>query len=146
MDDMREIVTSEQVDQWFPILAVAAPIVGLLIGAVLGARRGQAGRGAVKGLLGGMVGPLNLLLWKLYNTLTDRMGLDSVRNLLVQLGLFVALGVISGLILGYLVRRRGDSPDNTGMSPVGAGVGPAPTARAGAAKRLEEADERPRDG
>jgi len=140
MDEMREIVTVEQVNALFLALAVGGPILGLLIGALVGARRGQAGRGTMSGLLIGLLGALNLALWKLYNALTDRMGLDTVKNLLVNLALFVGLGVVAGLIWGYLASRRDEA------APVGTGVaGPQPGLEAGAARRPEEPNTPPRD-
>lgn len=105
MDDMREIVTVDQMDRLFLVLAIALPLVAAMVGG-FAARRSSPGRGAIKGLLVGLLGPANLALWKVYNALTDRMGLDTVKNLLVQLGLFVALGVVVGLIGGYMARRR----------------------------------------
>jgi hypothetical protein len=105
MDDMREIVTVEQMDRLFLVLAIAAPIVGAAIGAAL-ARRDKPGPGALRGLLIGLLGPANLVMWKVYNALTDRMGLDTVKNLLVQLGLFVGLGVVVGLAAGFVMRNR----------------------------------------
>lgn len=147
MDEMREIVTMEQVNALFLALAVAGPVLGLLIGAAVGARRGQAGRGAVNGLLIGLLGVLNLALWKLYNALTDRMGLDTVKNLLVNLTLFVGLGIAAGLVFGHLARRHGDpSSDEGGSTPVGTGLaGSEPVSGAGAARRFGEPDEPPRD-
>jgi hypothetical protein len=141
MDDMREIVTVEQVNRLFLLLAFAGPVAGLLIGAALGARRGSAARGAIVGLLVGALGILNLGLWTLYNALTDRMGLDSVKNLLVNLALFVGLGIAAGFGLGRLARRRWlpSSSEGGGSAPVGAVPGgPAPSRSPGATRRPEE--------
>ncbi len=110
---MREIVTMEQANSLFFILAIAIPIVGVVIGAGIGARRGDAGRGAVRGFLVGLLGPANLLLWNIYNLITDRLGLDTVKNLVVNLTLFVALGMIAGLITGRLYRKRAEEPSET---------------------------------
>jgi heme A synthase len=154
MDEMREIVTVEQVQRLFSTLAVAGPVAGLLLGALVGARRGRTASDALCGLLVGMIFVLNLGMWTLYNALTDRFGLDSVKNLLINLALFVGLGVAAGLILGYQARRRGVS--GGGMAPVGAPSESAhhPPARlvdapdagsAGEARRPEESNEPPRD-
>ncbi len=124
MDEMREIVTVEQVDRLFLLLAIAAPLIGAAVGAAAGRSRGSAGRGAAQGFVIGLLGPANLLLWKVYNALTDRMGLDTVKNLLMQLGLFIALGIIVGLVAGYVSRSR---------------------AGAEAAGALDRAEEAPRD-
>ena len=106
MDEMREIVSVEQVQRLFVILAVALPLAGIAGGALLGARRGDVRRGAVQGLLLGILGPANLGFWIIYNRITDRLGLDTVKNLLVNLVLFVALGIVTGLAAGYIMRRQ----------------------------------------
>ena len=45
------------------------------------------------------------LLWYLYNFITDRLGLDSLANLAVNIFLFLGVGVSVGLLL----RRFGAS-------------------------------------
>ena len=123
MDEMKEIITMEQANRLFLMLAVVIPVIGLLVGGLLGSRRGNAGRGALTGLLFGLIGPANLLLWNVYNAITDRLGLDTVKNLLVNLGLFIALGVVAGLICGrYWIRPstsetaepEASTPDSSG--------------------------------
>lgn len=104
---MREIVTVEQVERLFLFLAIALPLAGILIGALWGARKGAPVRGTLAGLLIGLLGPVNWLAWRVYNALTDRMGLDSVKNLLVNLVLFIGVGAVAGLVYGYVARRRG---------------------------------------
>ena len=64
--DMRELITAEQANRLFVILAVALPPLGIAIGAWMGARRKASWRGARYGLLVGMLGPVNLLLWFMY--------------------------------------------------------------------------------
>lgn len=67
-----------------------APLVGLFWGAF--AKR--LVRGLVMGLL---VGVGNYVLWAVYNAITDNLGLDTVKNLIVNLGLFIVLGILIGL-------------------------------------------------
>ena len=110
MNEMKEIVTVEQVNGLFLALAVGAPILGAALGAAAGSRRRQARQLALRGLLIGLLGPLNLILWNVYNGITDRLGLDSVRNLLVNLALFLALGVVGGLIVSRFAGREGGEP------------------------------------
>ncbi len=144
MDEMREIVTREQVEHWFLLLALVAPVVGAALGALGGGLKGRVGAGAAKGFLIGLVGPVNLLLWKIYNGITDRLGLDSVKNLVVNLALFIGLGIGAGLIAGFLYRRGMPHGPDEGLAPVGAT--PAPTAGgAGAGRRSEESDTSVRD-
>ena len=151
MDEMREIVTVEQVNRLFLLLAIAGPIVGLLLGAAFGARRRQTRSWAISGFLVGLLCVLNLVVWKVYNLLTDRMGLDTVKNLFVNLALFVGLGAIAGLVYGYYARRRGGPlseggfHDDGGSAPVGAVPGGPEAGSGSAARRMEESDEPPRD-
>src|SRR5437773_9975346 len=105
MNDMRELITVEQVDSLFLCLAIVLPVLGVLLGGAIGLRAGNTRAAAVKGFCIGLLGPLNLVFWKMYNAITDRLGLDSVKNLLVQLALFIAIGIAAGL----LFRRAGGS-------------------------------------
>lgn len=114
MNEMREIVTVEQVNRLFLVLIVIGPAAGAAIGGAMGRPRGRLARGALTGALTGLLlALLNLGLWKVYNAITDRLGLDSVRNLAVNLALFIALGAGAGLIAGYLSRRRAAAPEET---------------------------------
>jgi hypothetical protein len=106
VDDMREIVTVEQINGLFLLLAIAGPVIGVVAGALIGSRRGTLKRGVAFGLAVGLLGPLNLALWRLYNSVTDRLGLDSVRNLLVNVAMFATFGIFVGLGIAYLRRSR----------------------------------------
>lgn len=105
---MQEIITAQQVDTLFVVLAVGGPIVGAAIGWLRGKR-------VLHGLLWGMLLTANWLLWRLYNAITDRLGLDTVRNLIVNLVLFLVLGAVAG----WLVARR----SRRGEASHGAGAG-----------------------
>jgi len=102
---MDELVTIEQAERAVAILAVALPAAGLLIGAVAGAVRRSLGRGLLSGLVCGLSGPAIWLLWRMYNGIIGAYGLDSVRGLLINLTLFVVLGLVVGLMVGVLWRR-----------------------------------------
>jgi len=119
VDEMREIITLEQANRLFLALAIAAPLVGPGLGALVGWRNGSISRGVKWGLGIGLLGPLNLLLWLTYNRITERLGLDTVANLLVNLGLFLALGVIAGLIAGRYMRPSPTltAEDESGREP-----------------------------
>ena len=116
MDEMREIVTVEQVNAAFLALAIAGPLLGAAIGAFAGQRKGDLKGGLKRGLLIGLLGPLNLLLWNVYNLLTDRMGLDSVKNLLVQLALFIVLGAAAGFALRRRPSRANETPSEKSVA------------------------------
>jgi hypothetical protein len=110
MGDMQEIVSVEQVHRLFLIVAVVLPVVGMAGGALLGLRRGNVRRGVLQGLLLGILGPVNFALWLVYNAITDRLGLDTVKNLLVNLALFVVLGIVTGIVAGMIMRRGAEPP------------------------------------
>lgn len=105
MGELREIVNLEAVGRGFALLAVVLPLLGLAVGAVWGARRGQARQGAVTGVFIGALGTLNWLLWLAYNAITARLGLDTVRNVVVNLGFFVFVGLALGVGVGMAQRR-----------------------------------------
>ena len=82
------------------VLALA-PLVGL----AWGARVKRVGPGL---LLGVLVGGGNYALWTAYNAITDKLGLDTVKNLLVNLALFVVIGLVVGVGAGlFAARKRG---------------------------------------
>ena len=77
---------------------VLAPLIGLLWGFL--AKR------AVRGLLiGVLVGAGNFALWNGYNAITDKLGLDTVKNLLTNLCLFVVLGAVIGVGANWFAPR-----------------------------------------
>lgn len=87
---MKELIDPHQATLLMLAALVLAPLVGLIWGA--------ATKRLVRGLVIGLgVGVGNYALWTVYNAITDRLGLDTVKNLLVNLVLFVILGVLIGL-------------------------------------------------
>ena len=136
---MKELISVEQANALMVVVLFAAPIIGLVFGAV--AKR------AVRGLLVGTgIGIGNLILWRVYNGITDRLGLDTVKNLLVNLALFVVIGVVVGVLWA---RFAPAAPDDGGdvRDMVGAAVGGGPSGRdPGASRSPKNAKEPPRDG
>src|SRR6266566_3219902 len=100
---MQEIITMEQANRLFLVLAIGGPLLGLAIGSFAGARARAAKQGALKGFGIGLFGVLILGLWKVYNTITDHLGLDTVKNLIVNLALFIGFGVVAGLIASRFI-------------------------------------------
>jgi len=86
----RELITEHEANLLMLAVLIAAPAIGLLWGAAAKRLR----RGLAVGLL---VGVGNYALWTVYNAITDRLGLDTVKNLLVNLALFVVVGIAAGL-------------------------------------------------
>jgi hypothetical protein len=108
--DLREIVDTEQVSRLFALLAFLLPPLCLLSGWWYGSRRASPRRGAATGLFVGLLGPLNWALWRVYNVITDANGLDTTRNLIINLVVFLAVGAITGIIVGMVIRRGHSAP------------------------------------
>ncbi len=107
MGELHEIVDISAVGKLFALLAVAGPIAGTAVGVILAQRRKGANvrRGAIIGLLFGLIGPINLILWRLFNAITDANGLDTVRNLGINVAVFAALGIAIGFVLRLVAPR-----------------------------------------
>lgn len=103
---MKELVTVEQAERVIAILALALPVAGALLGVIVGAIRRRIASSAVVGLTCGLAGPAILLMWRIYNSIIGRYGLDSVRGLLINLALFVVVGLVIGAAVGLVARRR----------------------------------------
>ena len=78
---------------------VLAPLIGLAWG--YAAKRLPLGL-----VIGLLVGVGNDALWTVYNAITDHLGLDTVKNLLVNLGLFVVIGIAAGISAGVYAARK----------------------------------------
>ena len=111
---MQELSGLAAVERLFRLLAIGAPVVGLIIGAAVGASRQNSKRGAIQGFLFGLLGTANYLLWRVYNALTDANGLDSVGGLFINFGLFTLLGIAAGVAWVKLGRPK---PDTVLISP-----------------------------
>ena len=95
---MKELIDAHQAHLLMLGVLVLAPLIGLLWGFL--AKR------AVRGLLiGVLVGAGNFALWNGYNAITDKLGLDTVKNLLTNLCLFVVLGVVIGVGASWFAPR-----------------------------------------
>jgi len=105
MAEMRELVTVEQAERVIVLLAIALPVLGLAAGALVGTLRHRLWAGLALGLLCGLAGPAVWAMWRAYNGVIGEYGLDSVRGLLVNLALFVGVGLVVGLAVGMLWRR-----------------------------------------
>ncbi len=103
--DMKELINAHQSHLLMLTVLVLAPLLGL----AWGVWAMRLGRGVGTGLA---VGVGNFLLWTLYNAITAKLGLDTVKNLLVNLGLFVGLGLLVGAGWGVWVSRRHHGGDN----------------------------------
>lgn len=114
---MRELITMNQANELMLAVLAVAPVVGLIWGA--------AARRVVQGLLAGVLaGVGNFALWRIYNTITDKLGLDTVRNLLVNLAMFAAVGLAAGLMWGWAVKPKGAVPGGAGGGEPGPETNP----------------------
>jgi hypothetical protein len=113
---VKEIITRGQADLLFEAILVLGLIL-LPTAAVIARSRGR--RPLLAALTFGSPPVLIGILWRVYNAITDRIGLDTVANLLVNLILFVAVGAACGVGWVLLTRQQqgmdgtpsGDTPD-----------------------------------
>ena len=96
---MKELIDPHQAHLLMLGVLVLAPLIGLL--------GGYAAKRLLLGLvIGLLVGIGNYALWTVYNAITDHLGLDTVKNLLVNLGVFVTVGVMVGVGTGVYAARK----------------------------------------
>lgn len=93
---MKELISPKAVESAMLWIAIAGPIVGLVIGAIAGIGRSLKAR-MLAGFAVGLLGPLILGFWALFGAITDSLGLDSVMNLLLQIVMFAIFGVLLGI-------------------------------------------------
>ena len=100
---MKELIDLHQAHLLMLGVLVLAPLIGLGWGFV----NKRLPLGLLIGLLAG-VG--NYALWTVYNAITQKLGLDTVANLLVNLGLFVVIGIAIGAGAGLYAARKQPKP------------------------------------
>ena len=101
---MNELISEEQAVRVITFVAWVTLPLGLAAGWLYGLRH-KADRKlylAYGGLIG-LSGPFIYLMWRLYNTLVNHYGLASVKGLLIELLVFVLIGLALGFILAQLV-------------------------------------------
>lgn len=134
---MKELIDAHQAQMLMIAVLIVSPIIGLVWGVI--AKRPAAGF-----LVGLAIGIGNFILWTVYNAITNSLGLDTVKNLLVNLALFIVVGVVIGGVIGARSRRNGSSGEDA--TPVPAAVGGGPPSRSPGAKRTrKEAQDPARD-
>ena len=104
-DMMLDIVLNEKIIKWvFIILAVVTP-VGSTGFFLLRKRKSLSPITTLWLIIIGVAGPLNLVLWHLYNLVENTFGLDSVKALLINLLVFIVLALIAGFVLSRVYTR-----------------------------------------
>lgn len=106
MGDLHEIVDIASVGKLFTWLAILMPIAGAAIGALWGMKKSTLRIGLIRGIVFGLLGPLNWLLWTAFNAISNHTGLDSVRNVVLNMLLFIFVGVILGIGFGKAHRQK----------------------------------------
>jgi hypothetical protein len=104
--DGGELIDLAVVERILLALAIGLPVAGLLVGLGWGAVRRRAAMGALQGFGAGLLGPGVWVLWRVYNAIEDHYGLDSVKALLINLALFLCVGVVVGVVVGTVAARR----------------------------------------
>lgn len=99
----QELIKEETVVHIFRILAWLLPCFGLIVGATFSLVKHKS-QYLVWGIGVGLVGPLNLLLWRLFNSILDRFGFDSLKAFFLNIIIFALLGIILGFFLALLLK------------------------------------------
>jgi hypothetical protein len=100
---MHELISLSQANHIMIAILIVAPVIGAIWGVIT--------KELLRGLVYGVViGAGNYILWNVYNAITDNLGLDTVKNLLVNLGLFIVVGVVAGLVVARINNKP--LPDN----------------------------------
>lgn len=116
-DATTELITPQAFERWLLLAAVALAVAGAAVAALDWRSRRSAGPAAVRGVTVALLGPLALALWRLYNYFEDRYGLDSVLALLINMAIFVALGVGLGAGIARIWRRTETAPVEPDPAP-----------------------------
>ncbi len=111
MDEMSELVNLETFRMAVQI-ATALLVVG---GVIAGLAMRRKDRGLLKGLAVACLGPLLYVMWIYYcwmvryDPANDYVGLHRVSVFVINVLVFIAIGVLVGLVFGRAFRARGDS-------------------------------------
>ena len=105
MNDLHEIVDISAVNRIFGWVAILLPISAVLIGYFTAVNGKSRMLSALRWLMWGLLGPFNWLMWRLYNALSDRNGLDSVSNVVVNFVIFVVVGCLLGVVFASFERK-----------------------------------------
>ena len=106
---MKQLIDPNMVQRVMLFLAVAGPIMGLIVGLFLGAHEKCAWPKMLAGTLIGALLSASYGMWCVYNAITNAMGLDSIANLVIELIMFAVLGAALGLAgfkISNIFKRR----------------------------------------
>ncbi|MFH0795248.1 MAG: hypothetical protein V2A74_14585 [bacterium] len=63
-------------------------------------------------ILIGVWGPLLLSLWLIFNKIMDAYGLDSVKGLLINVAIFLVVGLVVGVLIRWIRAKEPGSSDS----------------------------------
>ena len=101
--EMKELISPQQAQTLMIAVLILAPVIGLIWGAV-------AKKIVPCFLIGLAIGIVNFALWTAYNAITNSLGLDTVKNLLINLALFIFIGAVIGGVIGSRSRKEAKEP------------------------------------
>lgn len=101
---MHELISPEQAETIVRGAAIVLAACGVVGGAVAAAFVRPWRAAAVVGGMAIVAGGLVYTLWLLYNAIIARLGLDSVKALLINLGIFILVGLAYGVLTAALWR------------------------------------------
>jgi len=99
----EELIKEETVVHIFRIIAWLLPCIGLIVGAVLSLIKHKPHH-LLFGIGVGLIGPLNLLLWKLFSGVLERFGFDSLKAFFLNIIIFAFLGIILGYFIALILK------------------------------------------
>ena len=107
---MREFVSPQQAEVIIHAVAGGLLALGVVGGAAAAAFMRPRRASMIIGAFVALAGALVYALWLAYNAVIARLGLDSVKALLLNLGIFVVVGLAYGLAAGAAWRRAHRRP------------------------------------
>jgi hypothetical protein len=104
---MQEIITEEQAQQWILVFSALFTLGCLGFGFYWKSRMAKAKRKVfgIQVALIALLGPLLIGLWFVFNAIEDHYGLDSVKALEINFGIFVAMGFLISYLLSTIPLR-----------------------------------------
>lgn len=106
------ILDEKRLNMFFLVLLFAGPPVCILSGYIIGKIRKTERSSLIIGIICGVFTALVAILWQVYNLIMNHYGLDSVKALLINVFLFLSIGVLTGLCLRKINSREQLFPDN----------------------------------
>ncbi len=114
---MHELVSLDKFDLAIRIVGLAGLPLGVVMGAILGRLRRHSGWYVSRGAALGLLGPILYGVWCYYRWTvrldphSGYIGLHKFSTLLINLAVFVVVGIILGLIYRRILHRPGESGD-----------------------------------